>query len=45
MTARKRNIGFRCAIGVCDLVLARIPDPSPQPDTPDETPASEEVRA
>ena len=23
--ARKRNIGFRCAVGVCDLVLARAP--------------------
>jgi iron(II)-dependent oxidoreductase len=25
--ARKRNIGFRCAIGVCDLMLSRADNP------------------
>jgi iron(II)-dependent oxidoreductase len=24
--ARKRNVGFRCAVGACDLMLARTPD-------------------
>jgi len=27
--ARKRNIGFRCAVGVCDLMLARHVQGSP----------------
>ena len=26
--ARKRNIGFRCALGVCDLVLSRTAQPA-----------------
>jgi len=29
--ARKRNIGFRCAVGVCDLVLARAPARTARP--------------
>jgi len=24
--ARKRNVGFRCAVGACDLMLARPTD-------------------
>jgi iron(II)-dependent oxidoreductase len=37
--ARKDNIGFRCAVGVCDLVLSRNaaaqPDEAEQPATPE----------
>jgi iron(II)-dependent oxidoreductase len=39
--ARKSNIGFRCAVGVCDLVLAR---PAEEPET-QETAAPMEVLA
>ena len=44
MLARKHNIGFRCAVGLCDLVLARAePDPivteEPQATPVEEVPA------
>lgn len=31
--SRKRNIGFRCAVGTCDLMLARPEEPAEQPKT------------
>jgi iron(II)-dependent oxidoreductase len=40
--ARKHNIGFRCAVGVCDLLLARNADAAEAPvgsDSPEEVPA------
>jgi iron(II)-dependent oxidoreductase len=40
--ARKRNVGFRCAVGVCDLVLSRSgTDHAAPPEC--ERPAAEEV--
>jgi len=35
--ARKHNIGFRCAVGICDLVLARTAD-GPADAAEDDTP-------
>jgi iron(II)-dependent oxidoreductase len=35
--ARKRNIGFRCAVGVCDVVLARAPASTAVPAETDPT--------
>jgi len=32
--ARKRNVGFRCAVGACDLMLARPADDSAVPTEP-----------
>jgi iron(II)-dependent oxidoreductase len=42
--ARKHNIGFRCAVGVCDLLLARsaaesAPAMTAETDLPEEVPA------
>jgi iron(II)-dependent oxidoreductase len=42
--ARKHNIGFRCAVGVCDLLLARSAEDDAaaapiQVDLPEEVPA------
>jgi iron(II)-dependent oxidoreductase len=41
--ARKRNIGFRCAVGVCDLLLARPARPS-EPDAIRQPDVAEEVQ-
>jgi iron(II)-dependent oxidoreductase len=41
--SRKHNVGFRCAVGVCDLALARTAQPEQQPAEPQDVPAEEEV--
>jgi len=44
--ARKRNIGFRCAVGVCDLVLARAGASTAGPTEKDQPlPVEVEVRS
>ncbi len=44
--ARRHNIGFRCAVGVCDLSLARAPEQEPQQtDAPPDAPAQPDVAA
>jgi len=42
--SRKPNIGFRCAVGVCDLMLAHTAEDAATPVEPDEA-AVEEVEA
>ena len=41
MLARKHNVGFRCAVGVCDLMLARAERQIASADQPQDTPAEE----
>ena len=39
--ARKPNVGIRCAVGICDLVLARRTESSAMPAEPENAPVEE----